>query len=682
MKEDSSPVAKIWIITALIIAGVLVVSFASLRMLVRYTADAFNTQQLFLVRESSRSIEEVISNIETSLRTAADIFNLYQQDKILKSYFSHNQTLMHALFLAAADGTVLQMHPPESVPADTKRELQKHIALAVADGQDIFYGDIVPFTMGNERDVSFIMGVALPGLSKWVCCIVNFSQIKENIIYPLRSGKTGYAWMIDNKGVLLAHPNRSMEGKKAIDVLKELWPEYSSFNLEIIIDRAMTRGEEGKGEYTGWHLGEKRLTKKLIAYSPIHIGDILWSIGVSAPYREALAPLMASIIGPLVFLLCFISVMIAGAWVISVQERRKKVVNRELAWSHEVFDGINDGISIIDCDYRVLMVNRAVADWHGKPKSFFKGMPCYKVFQQQDSACQGCPARETFTTGQPAFRDRVSTTLAGKKYCFQLTASPLKDNDGNTIRVAECVKDISREMALQSELLQHERKSMIVKMASQIAHEIRNPLGSLTLNIDLLEEELSGFTGVDASEAKHLIGTIKAELEGLHRVLKEYLECTRFPAIQPVPQDVNSIIEDLFGLLEEELRRKKILFKTGLEYNLPFANIDKDQIRRAFLNIILNAVDAMASGGTIEVATRSHEAWVEIMFADTGTGIPDDVIEKVFTPFFTTKSGGTGLGLSITQHIVTEHKGEIVCQSTPGQGAQFIIRIPRQETPQ
>jgi PAS domain S-box-containing protein len=409
---------------------------------------------------------------------------------------------------------------------------------------------------------------------------------------------------------------------------------------------------------------------------------ILWSIGVSSPYREALAPLRESIIGPLVFLLCFIGVMIAGAWLISVQERRKHIVNQELAWSNEVFDGINDGISIIDRDYRVLMVNQAVAEWHGKPKSFFKGMPCHKVFQQQESACEGCPARETFSTGQLAFRERVSTTLSGKKYCFQLTAFPLKDYDGNTIRVAECVKDISREMALQSELLQHERKSMIVKMSSQVAHEIRNPLGSLTLNIDLLEEELSGFSGVDASEARHLIGTVKTELESLHRVLKEYLECTRFPAIQPASQDVNSIIEDLFNLLEEELRRKKILFKTALEYNLPPANIDKDQIRRAFLNVILNAVEAMPAGGTIEVATRLHEAWIEIVFADTGIGISDEVIEKVFTPFFTTKSGGTGLGLSITQHIVTEHKGEVLCQSTPGQGARFIIRIPRYRAPQ
>lgn len=676
MNQNSRALVKIWCITALIIAGVLVVSAASFWMLVRNTADAFNTQQLFLVREASRGIIEFIRNVEKGLRTTARSVALSPHEKVLGACFVPYQDLIQALFLLGPDGSVKQVVPAGSLDPEIGQQLRPRIYHAAASGRDLLCSDIMPIRSADSRDVSFVMGIAVPQSGDWVCGIVNFRSIKERLIYPLRSGKTGYAWMIDKNGILLAHPNAAMEGRRAIDVLRDLWPEYSSFNLEIIIDRAMTRGEEGKGEYTGWHFGEKRLTKKLIAYSPISINGMLWSIGVSAPYREALEPVMQSMIGPLVFLLCFIGVILLGAWFISVQERKKAVVNQELAWSNEVFDGIADGISIIDREYRVLMVNRTVADWHGKPKVLFKGLPCYKVYQQQDGPCQNCPARETFATGQPAFRDRVSMNLDGRKYYFQLTTFPLKDAQGTTIRVAECVKDISRETALQQELLQHERKAMIVKMSSQIAHEIRNPLGSLTLNIDLLDEELASSPSVDLSEARRLISTIKSEIEGLNRVLREYLECTRFPAIQPTLQDVNGIIEDLFGLLEEELRRKKIVFKTALEYNLPPAAVDKDQIRRAFLNIVLNAVEAMPGGGTIQVATRSRDGWIEIEFSDTGSGIPDANIEKIFTPFFTTKSGGTGLGLSIAQHIVREHKGDIICENIKGGGARFIVRIP------
>ena len=117
------------------------------------------------------------------------------------------------------------------------------------------------------------------------------------------------------------------------------------------------------------------------------------------------------------------------------------------------------------------------------------------------------------------------------------------------MRVVEYVKDVTGEMALRSELLQHERKSMIVKMSAQVAHEIRNPLGSLTLNVDLLDDAISGYQGPEAVEAKELIVTIKNEIESLHKVLREYLECTRFPKIQPAKQDVNIVIEDLFVFL-------------------------------------------------------------------------------------------------------------------------------------
>jgi len=679
MNKSMSPFVKIWVVTIVIIAGILIVSAVSFRMLVKNTAEAFNLQQLFLVRESSRGIGEFIRNVETGLRATADLFAISPQKKVLEACFNRYQDVMQVLFLVAADGSISHVVPPDTLDQTVHQSLTTARERARSSGQTIFCTDIMPLTLAGRRHISLVMGVAVPRSDQWVCGVVNFDNIKQRLIYPLRSGKTGYAWMIDKNGVLLAHPNVAMEGRKAIEVLRELWPEYSSFNLEIIIDRAMTRGEEGSGEYTGWHFGEKQLTKKLIAYSPISMNGLLWSIGVSAPYREALEPVMQSMVGPLVFVGCFIAVILLGAWLLSVQERRKAIVNQELAWSNEVFDGIADGISIIDREYRVLMVNRTVAQWHGKPQSVFKGLPCYKVYQQQDGPCEGCPARETFATGKPAFRDRVSTSLGGRKYYFQLTTFPLKDAAGNTIRVAECVKDISREMALQQELLQHERKAMIVKMSSQIAHEIRNPLGSLTLNIDLLDEELSAGTSGDMSEARRLITTIRSEIEGLNRVLKEYLECTRFPAIQPELQDINGIVGDLFALLEEDLRRKKVVFKTSLEYNLPPAPVDKDQIRRAFLNIILNAIEAMPGGGTIEVVTRSSGAWIEIVFSDTGPGIPEAILEKIFTPFFTTKTGGTGLGLSVAQHIVTEHKGDIIAESIQGQGARFTVRIPRGE---
>ncbi len=520
------------------------------------------------------------------------------------------------------------------------------------------------------------MGIPLKNSSDWLCCIPNFNAVKKRAISPVRSGKTGYAWMIDHQGVLLAHPNENMEGRKAIDVLKELWPDQASFNLETIINKKMVRNEEGSGEYIGWHMGEKRLTKKLIAYCPVNFKNLKWSIGVSAPYLEVMSPLMKSLAGPIIFLFCFIIVIFTGATLLVIQEKRKRAVNQELTWSNEAFDNITDGISIIDKNYKVLKVNRAVCNWQENTEQYFKGKYCYEVFQQQESHCNGCPAQEVFRTGKPAFRQRVSTTLGGKKYYFHLSALPLKDETGKTIRVAECVRDVTNEMELRTELIQNEQKSMIVKMSAQVAHEIRNPLGTLTLNIDLLEDEIRSYSDTDTTEAKKLVRIVKSETENLHKVLKEYLECSRFPTIKPEKHYINAILREMFTAMEEDFRQKQIQSKLSLEYNLPPANVDQDQLKRAFLNIILNALESMKPGGVIEVTTLTKDQWIEISFTDTGSGISEEHKDKIFTPFHTTKINGTGLGLSITKHIISEHQGEILCQNIPEKGASFKIRLP------
>ena len=629
------------------------------------------------MRESARGVEQLLESIEVNLKTASAVFETASREKALRALFKNQSALIKSIHIVNQKGHVITSFPDEAAAllnnAPDLPEILKN------NPQNVFITDIYPLNKKDGKHFSFIIGTPLINCSEWLCVVPDFKAIKKRVISPVRSGKTGYAWMINHQGVLLAHPNENMEGEKAIDVLKELWPGHASFNLEAIINKKMIKNEEGSGEYTGWHMNEKKLTKKLIAYCPVNFKNLNWSIGVSAPYREVMAPLMKSLAGPIIFLFCFIAVLLTGATMLVIQENRKKSVNQELTWSNEAFNNITDGISIIDKNYKVLKVNRAVCEWQGNSEQYFKGKPCHNVFQQQEGLCIGCPAKEVFETGKPAFRQRVSTTLGGKKYYFHLSAFPLKDNAGNTVRVAECVRDVTNEMKLRSELINSEQKSMIVKMAAQVAHEIRNPLGTLTLNIDLLEDEIRSYFEIDTAEAKKLVGIVKSETENLHKVLKEYLDCTRFPTIKPEKHYINAILREMFTALEEDFRQKQIQSKTSLEYNLPPANVDQDQLKRAFLNIILNALDEMKSGGIIEISTATVGKWIEVTFTDTGPGISNEDKDKLFTPFYSTKSNGTGLGLSITKHIITEHQGEILCQNVPEKGASFIVRLPALE---
>jgi len=669
------PGFRIWIPALFIIACILLFSYASGKVLVRNAGEAFNRQQLALVGESAKGISESLRSLTTKLRIAAEISSDYPTDRVCAAVLQEKRPLVKMLFIAGPGATRFTPYPRDAVLSAQARKACSAALRALAPGATMFITDPFGNASKSATPEIFVLGVRIGSGDSWLCSVADFTYIKETFVYPLRSAQSGYAWLIDRRGVLLAHPNRDMEGRKAVEVLRALWPGNAPFVMRDLIREQMIPGVEGSGEYTGWHMGRTEPVRKLIAYCPIDVFGLQWSLAVSAPYKEVMAPLMDSIIGLVVFLCCFIVIILVGTGLLQLEREHKRQVDQELTWSNEVFDSITDGISIIDRDYKVLMVNRAVSLWHGKYKSAFHGEPCYAVFQQQQQHCQGCPAREAFSTGRPAFRKGVATVVGDQKYYFDLTAFPLKDSQGNTVKVAELVKDVSREVNLQNELLQHERKDMIVKMASQVAHEIRNPLGALTLNIDLLEDEIAG--AARSAEVAGLLATIKQELDGLNRVLQEYLECARFPRINQTHQDLHAIIEDLFGLLEQDLRQRKITCTRSFEYNLPAAWVDPDQIRRAFLNILRNAMDAQPDGGSITVATASDERTVHVDFSDSGQGMTQDVQEKLFTPFFTTKIGGTGLGLSITQHIISEHRGEITCESAPGNGAKFSVLLPR-----
>jgi signal transduction histidine kinase len=667
---------KVWIPALFIIACILLFSIAGRKVLVRNAGEAFNHQQLAFARESAKGITESLRNLATELRIAADIIDDYPSGPVCAAVLKEQRPLIKALFIAGPGATELIPCPSgASLPAQTAQACRAALS-ELEPGATMFITDPFGDAQAAPSPGLFILGVRISAANSWLCSITDFTYIKEKFVYPLRSAQTGYAWLINRNGKLLAHPNRSMEGRRAVEVLRELWPGDVPFIMNELIHEQMLPGGEGSGEYTGWHMGRTDPVRKLIAYCPIDVFGLQWSLAVSAPYHEVMEPLMDSIIGLVVFLCCFIVIIIVGTGLLQLERAHKLRIDQELNWSHEVFDSITDGISIIDKNYKVRLINRAISQWHGKYKSAFEDQPCYAVFQRQQQHCQGCPAREAFATGLPAIRKSVSTVVGDQKYYFDLTAFPLKDSQGNTVQVAELVKDVTREVNLQAELLQHERKDMIVKMASQIAHEIRNPLGALTLNIDLLEDEIAN--PVDSTEVGSLLATVKQELDGLNRVLQEYLECARFPRINQSKQDIHAILEDLFALLEQDLRQRKISCTRSFEYNLPMAWVDPDQIRRAFLNVLRNAMEAQpAHGGSITVTTRSDETTITVIVSDTGSGMSDDVLEKLFTPFFTTKSGGTGLGLSITQHIISEHKGEIACESDEETGTTFSLCLPR-----
>jgi two-component system NtrC family sensor kinase len=227
----------------------------------------------------------------------------------------------------------------------------------------------------------------------------------------------------------------------------------------------------------------------------------------------------------------------------------------------------------------------------------------------------------------------------------------------------------------RSELVQAERLATIGKMAAHVTHEIRNPLSSIGLNIELLEEEVA--SEADKAEAVQLVAAIKAEVERLSRIAEQYLSVARRPRPHLEREKAEDLVRELWAFVRPELDRAGVKSRVDEDASLPEVDLDESQLRQALLNLIRNAREAMPKGGELVVAVRNAPGGgVEIHVDDDGPGIPEDARASIFDPFFTTKQRGTGLGLAVTREIVEAHRGTIACEPRPERGTRFRIFLP------
>jgi len=225
----------------------------------------------------------------------------------------------------------------------------------------------------------------------------------------------------------------------------------------------------------------------------------------------------------------------------------------------------------------------------------------------------------------------------------------------------------------RAELVQAERLATIGKMAAHVTHEIRNPLSSIGLNVELLEEEVAA-TG--EKEPMALVAAIKSEVDRLSRIAEQYLSVARRPRPRLERERVDDLVRELYAFIKPELDRAGVTARLEVDDDLPEVDLDESQLRQALLNLIRNAREAMPKGGEIVVSVARRGDTVEIRVDDGGGGVPEDLRASIFDPFFTTKQRGTGLGLAVTREIVEAHRGTIHCEPRAEGGTRFRIVLP------
>jgi signal transduction histidine kinase len=247
--------------------------------------------------------------------------------------------------------------------------------------------------------------------------------------------------------------------------------------------------------------------------------------------------------------------------------------------------------------------------------------------------------------------------------------------------MAQSLKEREAQLKEKQEaLLRAEQLAAVGRISAQIAHEVRNPLSSIGLNVELLQEALakSGFKSAEeAKEARDILAAMVREVDRLTEITEEYLRMARLPKPSLTSEDLNEVLDNVLDFSREELERANVRVIRRLDPTTPRALADEGQLRQVFLNLLRNSREAMAGGGRLVVESRPVDSCAEVIFSDSGRGMTGEVRERIFEPFFSTKEGGTGLGLSLSQQILQAHGGSIRCESTPGGGTTFVIRLPR-----
>lgn len=254
-----------------------------------------------------------------------------------------------------------------------------------------------------------------------------------------------------------------------------------------------------------------------------------------------------------------------------------------------------------------------------------------------------------------------------------LTPRPVvasKDEIGELALTFESM--VSAIARANEQLLAAERLATIGKMAAHVTHEIRNPLSSIGLNVELLEDEL----GSDESEGRTLVKAIKNEVERLTQLSEQYLSVARRQPLRLEEEDLGEVVREASDFMRRELERHGIKTVIEIDADLPNVQVDEAQLKQALFNLLRNAREAMPEGGRVDVAVARSEDGVDIMVDDEGAGMDEGTRARLFEPFFTTKGHGTGLGLAITQQIVEAHGGRIACESRAERGTRFRIHLP------
>ncbi|MCZ6747887.1 MAG: ATP-binding protein [SAR324 cluster bacterium] len=366
-------------------------------------------------------------------------------------------------------------------------------------------------------------------------------------------------------------------------------------------------------------------------------------------------------------------------------DEKNRALEENKAYLSNILESLEIGVLVTDLEGHITSVNRTGQALLAAASDALTGRHVNEVLGEALLPAAGATAPRV---GEPIAFQRSG----GEVLQFQISATPMQGEQDEPLGYIFNVQDVTQLKKLEEQTERQNRFTAMGEMAANIAHEIRNPLGSIELFASLVKKGLN-----EENEGTTLLNHISSNVGSMNHIISNLLAYTKPRPVSPQRVDLHALLREGVEMSRFMAKQHRVEMRTGLDAEHSLVMGDPEQLKQVLNNLVMNAVQAMPEGGELTVTTRSltigdpralarfgmepsaeaaDPEFVEVAVRDTGCGIPKDIQRKIFDPFFTTKARGTGLGLAIVHHIIESHRATIDIESRPDEGTEIVMTYP------